>query len=104
MKLLFISIAFCFSSLVQAQHTFKAIIKSGEEKEPLAGATITWKEEKKIFVTDADGLIAITNIRVGKQTFLISHVGFEEKTVSFDFPLPNEDVLEIMLDEGDDHE
>jgi iron complex outermembrane receptor protein len=104
MKLLFTSLAFCLSILVQAQYTFKAIIKSGEEKEPLAGVTITWKEEKKLFVTDADGLITITNIRVGKQTFLISHVGFEEKTVSFDFPLPNEDVIEILLEEHDDHE
>ncbi|MGI8597971.1 MAG: TonB-dependent receptor [Chitinophagaceae bacterium] len=104
MKLLFTSLAFCLSILVQAQYTFKAIIIGGEEKEPLAGATITWKEEKKLFVSDADGLITITNIRVGKQTFLISHVGFEEKTVSFDFPLPNEDVIEILLEEHDDHE
>jgi outer membrane receptor for ferrienterochelin and colicins len=105
MKYLWTGIILCFTLATQAQHTFKAIITGGKEKTPLSGATVTWKEQNKSKVADSTGSVTITGIADGLQTFIISFVGFEEKTITYTFPLRNEEVIEVELEEGgEEHE
>ncbi|HEX6179824.1 MAG TPA: TonB-dependent receptor plug domain-containing protein, partial [Chitinophagaceae bacterium] len=96
----------CLVSASQAQHTFKAIIKGGEEKTILAGATVIWKEKNSAAISDSSGLVTIAHITDGVQTFVISYVGFSEKTVTYSFPLSSTEAVEIELetDEEDEHE
>lgn len=107
MKLLLTGIVICcFVIKSQAQHTFRAIIKSEEEKSPLAGATVIWKERNTAAVSDSAGLVSIARIPDGAQTFVISYVGFRERTISYTFPLAAQDIIEITLekDEEEEHE
>lgn len=94
----------CIVVTVQAQHTFKAVIRNSGKKMPLSGATVTWREQHKSVIADTAGSVAVTNIRAGLQTFVISHVGFEKKTVAYAFPLPNQEVIEVELEEVEQHE
>jgi outer membrane receptor for ferrienterochelin and colicins len=103
MKYLFTGIILCcVATCAQAQHTFTTVIKGAHEKTPLAGATITWKEQKKAAFADTNGVAVITGIPDGTQTFIISHIGFEEKTVTYNFPLPANAVTEIALEESEE--
>jgi iron complex outermembrane receptor protein len=102
MKILFTSIAMCFITCTQAQNIFKAIIKSPEHSLP--GATLFWKEQKKSFVADSAGMVTINNIPNGKQSFTVSHVGFEEKEISYTFPLVSAPMVEIILEEHEEGE
>lgn len=92
----------CLTLAAQAQHTFKAIIKGGEEKTILAGATVRWIEQNKSAIADSTGLVVIAGIPDGIQTFIISHVGFELKSVIYTFPLT--DIVEIELEENEEEE
>lgn len=104
MKFLLSGIIICCLALTsQAQHTLRLVIKGGEDKTPLAGATITWKEKNISAVSDSMGVATISNITDGVQTFIISYVGFNEQTVSYTFPLASTDVVEIEM-EHDEHE
>ena len=101
MKNISIVLAFLLSGFVaNAQNSFRAIIKS-DEGIPLVGATVQWKEGNISVVADSSGLVTLDNITNGKQTFIISFVGLEEKTLAFTFPLSTNDVIEIELEEGD---
>jgi outer membrane receptor for ferrienterochelin and colicins len=98
MKYLLTGIAWCFSFMAaQAQHTFTASIVNEEDKQPLAGATFLWKEQRRTVLADSSGTVTINNIPGGPQTFIISHIGFEEKTVTYNFPLPAQEVMVIGL-------
>lgn len=106
MKVLLTGIIMCCLSLaVHAQHSFKAIIK-GKENNPLAGATVTWNQQNRSAVTDSTGLVEITGIPDGAQTFTISFIGFEPLTVSHTFPLAGPSIIEVELEEseGDEEE
>ena len=97
MKILVTGIGMCIVIFAHAQNVFKAIIKS--EENLLPGATIFWKEQKQSFISDSTGTITINHIPDGKQSFIISHVGFGEKEVIYAFPLLTSEVIEIILEE-----
>lgn len=92
----------CLTVAAQAQNTFKAIIRSGEEKSPLSGATVTWKEQNKSVIADTTGSVVITDIPNGTQTFIVSFVGFEEKRIIYTFPLESSEAIEIEMEEGEE--
>jgi iron complex outermembrane receptor protein len=94
----------CIFITAQAQNTFKAIIKGGPEKEPVSGASVTWKEQNKTAVADSMGLVIISNIPNGNQTFIISYVGLEEKTINYIFPLSTSETIDIELESGKEEE
>ena len=92
-------------SQANAQYSMTAVIKSNEDQKELPGAVISWKEQKKSFVADSTGSVTITEIPAGKQHFIISHVGFEEKELSLFFPLslsPVEILLELSEEEEEE--
>ncbi|MGB8193475.1 MAG: TonB-dependent receptor [Chitinophagaceae bacterium] len=102
MKILLTGIALCFMIISQAQHTFKAIIKS--EEHSLAGATVRWKEQNKLFRADSTGTITINNIPDGRQTFIFSYTGFQEQEISYTFPLSSNDIIQIILEANEEEE
>jgi low affinity Fe/Cu permease len=96
-------IALPFSFVSKAQSFLKIIIKAGEK--PLQGASVQWQQGGSSFQTDSTGLVLIQNIPAGKQTFVISHVGFEEKTTELIFPRSSDKAIEIEIEqEKDEHE
>jgi outer membrane receptor for ferrienterochelin and colicins len=102
MKLLIAGLAICIGICAEAQNTFKARIRS--EDHSLANATVFWKDQRTSFITDSFGIVTIKNIPDGRQTFVISHVGFLEKEISYVFPLPPADSIEINLELTDENE
>jgi hypothetical protein len=93
-------IALPFSFVSKAQSFLKIIIKAGEK--PLQGASVQWQQGGSSFQTDSTGLVLIQNIPAGKQTFVISHVGFEEKTTELIFPRPSDEAIEIEIEQKED--
>ena len=106
MKKLFLSLFFLvgLGFSLCAQQTLRVIIRNGEDRMPLAGATLIWKEKSKTMVADSSGLILIQDIPAGMQTFIVSFAGFEEKTIIETFPMQDKDLLEIELEEEEEHE
>ncbi len=82
-----------------AQHSFRAVIKSEREKEPLAGGTVLVKEINKTATTDSTGLVIINNIPGGKYTLVFSYVGYEKMERIYEFPLKKPGIIEIFLDQ-----
>ncbi|MEJ7913044.1 MAG: TonB-dependent receptor, partial [Chitinophagaceae bacterium] len=87
----------CLTVALQAQHTFRALIKNADGQTPLSGATLTWKERGRSVLADSTGLLTMSGIADGPQTFTISYVGFEEQTQTFSFPLTDIRLVEIAL-------
>lgn len=102
MRSLLIILVLSLGTISQAQHTFKATIRSHEHA--LADATVRWKEQNRVFRADSTGLVTINNIPAGRHTFIFSHVGFTEKETVYTFPLASEDMIEIELEESDEEE
>jgi iron complex outermembrane receptor protein len=86
-----------------AQHTFKAVIKDAE-KNPLQSATASIKTLNKSAVADSNGFVLIKDIPTGKLEIIFSHVGFKEKIILFEFPIPNDSTMEIKLEEAEHEE
>lgn len=71
---------------------------------PLLGASLLWKEAAQTFSADSAGTVVIINVSAGKQTFLITHVGYAAKEISLTFPLLAQDTVEIELEEAEEDE
>ncbi|NTS39945.1 TonB-dependent receptor [Flavisolibacter sp. BT320] len=94
----------CAFVAVQAQSTLRAAIQNGEA-EALPGATLTWKEGGRAALADDAGRVSMAGIPAGTQTFSITHVGYEEATLSLLFPLAADTTIVITLDaEEAEHE
>lgn len=105
MKHLLPGILLCATLAAQAQNNFTANIKNAEDGSPLAGATVLWQEQNRSFLANSLGQISINNLPNGSHTFVISHVGFAEKTVRYVFPVSTSETIEILLEPAkDDHE
>lgn len=89
---------------IYAQHTIRLSIKNSEEKEPLAGATATISTLNKTTVADSLGIATFADIAPGTYTVTVSFVGLDEKQVSVTVPMATEEPLEVLLEEGEEHE
>lgn len=89
---------------ISAQHTIRLSIKNSEEKEPLAGATATIASLNRTTAADSLGIASFADIAAGIYSITISFVGLEEKQVSVTVPMPTEEPLEVLLEEGEGHE
>lgn len=99
-------LAILYTSLAFGQNTFKAIIKDSESKETLIGATAILKGTTNGASADQNGFIEIKNIPDGKQILILNYIGYQEKSYTFNFPLTQPQVSEILLsaDEGEELE
>lgn len=94
----------CIFITLQAQNSLQARVQN-EASGPLPGATLTWQEGARSAIADSAGYVVLTGIPSGTQTFSVTHIGYEEKTVSFVFPLPADTVITITLEaEDEEHE
>ncbi len=89
---------------ISAQYTISLSIKNGEDKEPLAGATATIESLNRTTAADSLGIATFADIAAGTYTITVSHVGLEEKQVSVTVPMPTAEPLEVLLEEGEEHE
>lgn len=105
MKYLLTGVLLCALSIaVNAQYIFTATITGGEEKIPLNGATLRWKEKNQSVIAGNDGRVYFSNIPGGLQTFIITYVGYEEKIVTYTFPLADTAMILIELEETREEE
>lgn len=84
---LLISILLFIPLFLNAQNTFKAVVKDSQTKELLVGATAILEKSTKGGSSDINGEIVIKNIPDGKQTFIFRYIGYEEAEVTYYFPL-----------------
>lgn len=87
-----------------AQHNLRLAIKGGEEKEPLAGATATIGSLNKTAVADSTGIALFSDLPAGSYLVSISHVGMEEQILTVQVPQPTDAAVEVLLEEGEEHE
>lgn len=87
----------CIPFCVNAQNTFKAIIKDKESKERLIGASAYISELKIGTSTDSSGMLVISNIPNGLFKISFSFVGYEKEGMNFTFPLTSNQPNEIYL-------
>jgi iron complex outermembrane receptor protein len=87
--------------MAQAQNIFRATI-TNKNNTPLAGATVTWKEGRRSFISDSNGLVITGLIPDGAQRFFITHVGYEEKAVSLRFPISADSIFLVVMEQAQD--
>lgn len=100
MKNVFVSIAFLLLLVIstKAQNTFSCIVKDATSGELLQNASITIKGTNIGVVTDSSGKASLSKIPAGKQSVIISCVGYKEQTIELEFPLLKEKVFEILVE------
>ncbi|HEX2532689.1 MAG TPA: TonB-dependent receptor plug domain-containing protein, partial [Chitinophagaceae bacterium] len=74
------------------------MVRGGDGRVPLPGATVRWTGGNKTVLADSSGTVLFTGIPAGLQLFTVSHVGYEEKSFTHTFPLAPEEVLEWVLE------
>ena len=87
---------------INAQNTLKAYLKDKETKEVLLGATVSLQGTTNGTTADANGYIELKNIPDGKQVIEYKYVGYEERIDTIDFPLTNNEPVEILLGSADE--
>ncbi len=82
------------------QHTLKAIIRDGETREPLPGATASVQGTAVGASAGAGGALELNGIPAGRQVIRFSYVGFEDRLETLVFPLTQTAPLEVLLEHG----
>ena len=99
-KIFIVSLFMTFNLCVYAQNTFKAVIKDSEKKELLMGVTAQVTGTTIATTSDENGQIILTGIPNGLQEIQFSYIGFAQRTDSFNFPLEDTTLIEILLYES----
>jgi outer membrane receptor for ferrienterochelin and colicins len=86
-----------FATITNAQNTLDAMVVSAENKEALIGATLLLKGTTNGVSTNIEGAALLNNIPNGKQTIVVSYIGYEDKEVIYDFPEDGGVAQEIKL-------
>jgi outer membrane receptor for ferrienterochelin and colicins len=86
-----------FATITNAQNTLDAMVVSDENKEALIGATLLLKGTTNGVSTNIEGAALLNNIPNGKQTIVVSYIGYEDKEVIYDFPQDGGEAHEIKL-------
>ena len=84
-------------SALQAQNSFKAILKSIKTNEPITNVSVYNINSRITVSSDENGLVIIENIGNGKQIFVFSLIGYFKIEKTFEFPLKNE-ITEIFIE------
>lgn len=96
------AIALLFALQSLGQNIFKTVVRDGQTKEPLTGATVLVRGTSKGSVTDQNGFAQIDNIADGKCVLQFRMIGYEEYTEGFIFPISQQDTVEISLSASDE--
>ena len=90
-----------FATITSAQNTLDVIVVSEENQETLIGATLLLKGTTNGISTNSQGAALLKNIPNGKQTIVVSYIGYQQKEVSYDFPQVTGMVNKIQLSTSD---
>ena len=89
-------------SLIVAQNTFEAIILDSGTGEVMIGATGTIKGSSSGATSGEDGIISLTNIPNGKQSIVISFIGYDVSEIKLKFPLEQTEPHKIYISESEE--
>ena len=102
MKHLVLSLLFLFiSGIILAQNTVTFEVKE-ESGESLIGASVIIEGTTSGTITSTDGIARFENLPNGEVVFVISFVGHEEKIIELSFPISNNKIIEVELEEGEE--
>ena len=90
-----------FATITNAQNTLDVIVVSEENQETLIGATLLLKGTTNGISTNSQGAALLENIPNGKQTIVVSYIGYQQKEVSYNFPQVTGMVNKIQLSTSD---
>ncbi len=96
-KILLPIVAMFSFGIAQAQNTFKGIAKDSTTKEILTDVSAVLKYSRIGNTSNQSGELVISNIPSGRQTIIISSVGFQTKEFVFSFPLLDTSIIELLL-------
>ncbi|MBT4881082.1 MAG: TonB-dependent receptor, partial [Flavobacteriales bacterium] len=96
-KKILILLLVAFATITNAQNTLDAIVISDTKKDVLIGATLLLKGTTNGASTNIQGAALLNNIPNGKQTIIVSYIGYESIEVIFDFPQDGLVAQEIKL-------
>ena len=80
-----------------SQNTLYITVKDAKSKEALTGATVLLKGTTNGSAADANGLVVIKNLPVGKQVIVSSFIGYTEHEDTI--TIPTSDTLIVLLEE-----
>jgi len=90
-----------FAIITNAQNTLDVIIVSEENQETLIGATLLLKGTNNGISTNSQGTALLKKIPNGKQTIVVSYIGYQQKEINYDFPQATGMVNKIQLSPSD---
>jgi len=96
-KKILILLLVAFATITNAQNTLDAIVISDTKKDVLIGDTLLLKGTTNGASTNIQGAALLNNIPNGKQTIIVSYIGYESIEVIFDFPQDGLVAQEIKL-------
>ncbi len=94
MRNLFFIIFILISVTAQSQNSFKAEIRDSITGEKLTGINGIVKGTTIGNISDANGILEISNVPDGTHTIVISFLGYKDREMILNFPLPNADYIE----------
>ncbi|MDR1865175.1 MAG: TonB-dependent receptor [Bacteroidales bacterium] len=99
MKLyIFLFVAAISCNIINAQNTFRAIIKDADSKERLIGATAAVSGTNNGASSDTSGTVVVKNIPDGIHSIVFSYIGYEKHTQTFTFPLETDNSVTVFLE------
>ncbi len=90
-----------FATITNAQNYFKAKVLDSESNEALIGATLLLKGTNNGVSTDVNGLATLNNIPNGKQTIVITFIGYEDEKLILNFPIETAKLHTVLLSTSD---
>lgn len=93
-----IGLVLVLNNFIQAQNSFKAIVKDADSDEPLIGVNVFIPNTQTGAATDISGIVEIKNIPDGEHQITFSFIGYEEESLSLIFPSDAGNVFEIYLE------
>ena len=95
-KIFFLLFILISSTHIFAQNTFKAFLKNEKSGEILSGLSVHIKGKKTGSISDSTGFVQLTNIADGRQTIVVTGIGYTEKEIKITFP--QNETVNILLD------
>ena len=95
-KILFLLFILFSSTHTFAQNTFKAFLKNEKTGEILSGFSVHIKGKTTGSISDSTGFVQLTNIVDGRQTIVVTGIGYTEKEIKITFP--QNETVNILMD------
>lgn len=89
------------SMVTFGQHSIRIMVKDADHDEVLIGASVQLNNTNIGTITDQNGVATLENIPDGKQTLIVSYLGYEKTKLDIVFPTA-EELIEVLLEH--DHE